>query len=38
MSSTCNQRYYGEENENDIKLKPFGQVRMMQVCLDYKGT
>jgi hypothetical protein len=38
MSSTWQQRYYGEDKENSITLKPFGQVRMMQVCLNYKGT
>lgn len=38
MSSTCKQRFYGEDRENDLKYKFTGQCRMIQVCLDYEGS
>ena len=38
MSSTYRQRYFGTEKENRVKYKFTGQLRLLQVCLNYEGT
>ena len=38
MTSTSNQRFMGKEKENRIKYPFKGQVRFLQVILDYEGT
>ena len=38
MSSTYKQRYLGTEKESRVKYQFTGQLRLIQVCLDYEGT
>ena len=37
MPTSCEQRFFGEEKENRIKYPFKGEVRFLQVCLDYEG-
>eukprot|EP00759_Apiculatamorpha_spiralis_P042448 PhF_6_TR40497/c0_g1_i2/m.60595 len=38
MASTWRQRYFGEPKESEVKYRIKGEVRMVQVCLNYEGT
>jgi hypothetical protein len=38
MSSIFNKRFDNDPNETRLTYKYTGQVHILQVCLDYKGT
>jgi hypothetical protein len=38
MSSIYNKRYENDEKETQLTYKYTGQARILQACLDYKGT